>query len=96
MLVGSKQDVGESEFCGNYIFFIFFILQDRIKDIKARVEKIYGSGWNCYIANGRYWSVCTHRPGTNLVFVLHDVVYGIYQTPSFEEDNMSTMSIVDH
>ncbi|KAM7537917.1 hypothetical protein Aperf_G00000071616 [Anoplocephala perfoliata] len=55
--------------------------KDIVMDIKNQVEKIYGNKWNVYVANGRYWSVCTHKAGGNLVFAYKGAVYGIYQTP---------------
>lgn len=55
--------------------------------IKKKLDALYGSGWNVYIAEGRYWAVCSHKPGSNLTFTYQGVVYGVFQTPS-ENDLM--------
>ncbi|KAL5962406.1 hypothetical protein TSMEX_009860 [Taenia solium] len=55
--------------------------RETIEEIRRRLEKIYGDGWSCYIAEGRYWSICAHRQGSNLAFVYKKMIYGVYQTP---------------
>lgn len=50
--------------------------------VKQKLDSLYGSGWNVYIAEGRYWAVCSHKPGSNLTFVYNGVVYGVFQTPT--------------
>eukprot|EP00108_Taenia_solium_P008090 TsM_000566800 transcript=TsM_000566800 gene=TsM_000566800 len=63
--------------------------KDKLGMIKKKLDALYGSGWNVYIAEGRYWAVCSHKPGSNLTFTYHGVVYGVFQTPSdndFMED----------
>ncbi|VDD80425.1 unnamed protein product [Mesocestoides corti] len=56
--------------------------KDKLKEAKEKLDKLYGKGWNVYIAEGRFWAVCSHKPGSNLTFVHHGVVYGVFQTPS--------------
>lgn len=65
----------------NIFYLIHRIFQDVVMEIKNQVEKVYGPKWNVFIASGRYWSVCTHKAGGNLVFAYKGAVYGIYQTP---------------
>lgn len=60
----------------------FGIFQETLDEIKQRLQAIYGEGWSVYIAEGRYWSVCSHNPGSNLAFLYHNTVYGVYQTPN--------------
>uniref|UniRef100_A0A183SJD2 DDE Tnp4 domain-containing protein n=1 Tax=Schistocephalus solidus TaxID=70667 RepID=A0A183SJD2_SCHSO len=70
----------------------FINIQERLQEIKERIERVYGLGWNVFMADGRYWSVCSHKPGTNLVFVHKGIVYGVHQTPApenAERDNCS-------
>ncbi|VDN14459.1 unnamed protein product [Dibothriocephalus latus] len=67
--------------------------QDRLQEIKERIERVYGSGWNVFMADGRYWSVCSHKPGTNLVFVHKGMVYGVHQTPAPEEAERDNCSV---
>ncbi|VDM33708.1 unnamed protein product [Hydatigera taeniaeformis] len=55
--------------------------KETIEEIRRRLEKVYGEGWSCYIAEGRFWSVCAHRQGSNLAFVYKKMVYGVFQTP---------------
>lgn len=55
--------------------------QDIVGEIKRQVEHVYGPQWNVYVASGRYWALCTHKAGGNLVFAYNGVVYGIYQCP---------------
>ncbi|VDD80426.1 unnamed protein product [Mesocestoides corti] len=59
--------------------------QDLVTQIKQKVEKVYGPQWNVFVANGGYWSICTHKPGGNLVFVYRGIVYGVYQTPEHDD-----------
>ncbi|VDN98613.1 unnamed protein product [Rodentolepis nana] len=54
---------------------------DTVTEIKRQVESIYGPQWNVFVASGRYWGLCTHKAGGNLVFAYNGVVYGIYQSP---------------
>nr|CDS34770.1 tegumental antigen [Hymenolepis microstoma] len=56
--------------------------KETIDEIKKRLQAIYGEGWSVYIAEGRYWSVCSHRPGSNLAFLYQNTVYGVYQIPN--------------
>ncbi len=49
--------------------------------MKRRLEEVYGKGWNCYMTDGKFYSVCSHEAGSSLVFVHHDIVYGIFRTP---------------
>ncbi|KAM7538123.1 hypothetical protein Aperf_G00000071607 [Anoplocephala perfoliata] len=58
--------------------------EDTLDEIIQRLEKIYGPGWNAYIADGRYWSICSHQQGSNLAFLYKDKVYGVYQSPGSE------------
>lgn len=62
-----------------------------------KLDKLYGGGWNVYLAEGRYWSVCSHKPGSNLTFAYRGVVYGVFQTPSDEDlmDEPSRNSLYD-
>lgn len=62
-----------------------FLVQDQLRETKNYMERIYGQGWNCYIADGRYWSICAHKPGSNLVFVYLGIAYGVFQTATFAE-----------
>ncbi|VUZ56279.1 unnamed protein product [Hymenolepis diminuta] len=55
--------------------------KETLDEIKQRLQAIYGEGWSVYIAEGRYWSVCSHNPGSNLAFLYQNTVYGVYQTP---------------
>ncbi|KAM7537850.1 hypothetical protein Aperf_G00000071573 [Anoplocephala perfoliata] len=55
--------------------------KDQLEDLKKRLEKVYGSGWNCYMTDGKFYSVCSHEKGTSLVFILNDMVYGVFRTP---------------
>ncbi|KAH9282841.1 hypothetical protein ECG_04438 [Echinococcus granulosus] len=55
--------------------------KETIEEIRRRLEKIYGNGWSCYIAEGRFWSICAHRQGSNLAFLYKKMVYGVFQTP---------------
>nr|CDS34758.1 tegumental antigen [Hymenolepis microstoma]CDS34772.1 tegumental antigen [Hymenolepis microstoma] len=59
--------------------------KERLRIIKQKLDSLYGAGWNVYIAEGRYWAVCSHKPGSNLTFVHDGIVYGVFQTPS-EDD----------
>ncbi|BHF64496.1 hypothetical protein SprV_0200750100 [Sparganum proliferum] len=67
--------------------------QDKLQEIKARIERVYGPGWNVFMADGRYWSVCSHKPGTNLVFVHRGIVYGVHQTPAPEDAERDNCSV---
>ncbi|KAH9283544.1 hypothetical protein ECG_04441 [Echinococcus granulosus] len=56
--------------------------KEKLRMIKKKLEALYGTGWNVFIAEGRYWAVCSHKPGSNLTFIHRGVVYGVFQTPS--------------
>ncbi len=58
-----------------------FLLQAKMHSVKDRLAKIYGPGWNVFMVEGQYSSICAHKPGSNLVFTYKGVVYGVYQTP---------------
>ncbi|KAL5962405.1 Dynein light chain [Taenia solium] len=55
--------------------------KDQLEDLKKRLEEVYGKGWNCYMTDGKFYSVCSHEAGTSLVFLLNDMVYGVFRTP---------------
>nr|CDS34768.1 tegumental protein [Hymenolepis microstoma]CUU98053.1 tegumental protein [Hymenolepis microstoma] len=55
--------------------------KDQLEDLKKRLEEVYGKGWNCYMTDGKFYSVCSHEAGTSLVFVLNEMVYGVFRTP---------------
>ncbi|VUZ56275.1 unnamed protein product [Hymenolepis diminuta] len=55
--------------------------KDQLEDLKKRLEEVYGRGWNCYMTDGKFYSVCSHEAGTSLVFILNDMVYGVFRTP---------------
>ncbi|BHF64495.1 hypothetical protein SprV_0200750000 [Sparganum proliferum] len=58
---------------------------DIARQIKKRVEAIYGDGWNVLVVDGRFWLVQAHKPGSNLVFVYKNLVYGISQAPGIKD-----------
>ncbi|VDK30547.1 unnamed protein product [Dibothriocephalus latus] len=55
--------------------------QEQLNAIKQRVESVYGEGWNCYMTDGKFYSLCSHKAGSSLVFVYKNLVFGLYQTP---------------
>nr|VZI50935.1 unnamed protein product [Spirometra erinaceieuropaei] len=55
--------------------------QEQLNAVKQRVESVYGEGWNCYMTDGKFYSVCSHKAGSSLVFVYKNIVFGLYQTP---------------
>ncbi|KAH9282833.1 hypothetical protein ECG_04436 [Echinococcus granulosus] len=55
--------------------------KDQLEDLKKRLEEVYGRGWNCYMTDGKFYSVCSHEAGTSLVFLLNEMVYGVFRTP---------------
>uniref|UniRef100_A0A0X3PQL2 Dynein light chain type 1 n=1 Tax=Schistocephalus solidus TaxID=70667 RepID=A0A0X3PQL2_SCHSO len=57
---------------------------DLVIEIKKRIEGVYGNVWNAFVVDGRFWSIYTHKPGSNLVFVSKGIVYGVYQSPNVE------------
>ncbi|VDD80427.1 unnamed protein product [Mesocestoides corti] len=52
-----------------------------LQELKERLEIVYGGKWSCFIAEGRYWSICSHKPGKNLVFSYRGYVYGVSESP---------------
>ncbi|KAL7064097.1 hypothetical protein AAHC03_04935 [Spirometra sp. Aus1] len=58
---------------------------DIASQIKKRIEAVYGDGWSVFVVDGRFWSVQAHKPGSNLVFVYKDLVYGIFQSPGIKD-----------
>ncbi|CDS42314.1 tegumental calcium binding EF hand protein [Echinococcus multilocularis] len=53
--------------------------ESMLRQLKERLEIVYGGDWSCFISDGHYWSICIHNPGTNLVFKYRDHIYGAFE-----------------
>ncbi|VUZ56277.1 unnamed protein product [Hymenolepis diminuta] len=55
---------------------------EMLRQLKSRLEAVYGGDWTCFISEGRYWATNVHKPGTCLVFTYDGYVYGVHDSPS--------------
>nr|CDS34769.2 tegumental antigen [Hymenolepis microstoma] len=53
-----------------------------LRELKSRLQSVYGGDWTCFISEGRFWARNAHKPGTCLVFTYNGYVYGVHDSPS--------------